>query len=93
MKEFPVTVGSKINLAKRLEQAVADCGLTLQTDATLRTLPGSRHWRIKKPGQRGTLEATWLPAEGRFWFSVHDNRTGKWIARAIADLTPLLEAR
>jgi len=43
---------------------------------SLKKFPGSVHWHITKPGEKGTLEATWW--EGKFWFSVHENRMGQW---------------
>lgn len=91
MKEIPVMLGSQINLPGRFHAAVAAMALTVHNEVSLRSIPGSRHWHVRKPGVAGTLEATWLPAERRFWFSVHDNRAGDWIETAIVSLSKELQ--
>ena len=91
MKEVAVTIRSKLNLPLRFREAVAACELEIHRSTSLSTLHGSHHWHIRKPGSRGTLEATWLPAEGRFFFSVRDNRNGVWIDAALSQLSRLLQ--
>ena len=91
MKEIPVMLGSQIDLPGRFHAAVEAMALTAHSEVSPRSLPGSRHWHIRKPGVAGTLEATWLPAERRFWFSVHGNHAGEWIENAIVALTRELQ--
>lgn len=91
MKEYPVTIRSKLNVPSRFREAVVACELELATNSTLKTLPGSHHWHVRRAGETGTLEATWLPAEGRFWFAVHENRNGAWIEPAVEQLRQRLQ--
>ncbi len=55
-------------------------GLTIASQGTLRKYPDCRHWHLRKPGESGTLEATFWPRIGRFWFKVAANRSAEWIA-------------
>jgi len=75
-------------LAPLLEGAIAHYGLQIRIRRTLRTYPGSLHWHVHKPGDRGTLEITLWPAGKRVWFSVHDGRRAEWIG----DIVPRLKA-
>ena len=48
---------------------------------------GSRHWHVKKSGERGVVEVTWWPEKDKLWVSVRSNRQGNWTADAVAALT------
>ncbi len=51
--------------------------------------PGCVHWHITKKGSKGTIEATWWPAQSEFWISVHANRASDWqepVILAVQDL-------
>lgn len=50
----------------------------------LKSLPKGMHWHVSKPGQKGTLEATWNEDELRF--EVRSNRTGDWQTGAVKAL-------
>lgn len=53
----------------------------LQVDEMhLKRLPSGKHWHVRQPGQRGTLEVTWDGSE--VWAEVRANRNGVWIAGA-----------
>lgn len=56
------------------------------SEASLKTLPGSVHWHIRRPNSSGTLEATWL-ASGEAWLSYHANRHAPWIDEVIAEVS------
>ena len=48
------------------------------TESTLKQYPGCVHWHLNKPGEKGTLEATWWPKKRKFWLAVHENRRADW---------------
>ena len=73
----------------RLEWACTEVGLLIER-TTLLTHPGSVHWHLRRPQQKGPLEVTWLPDENRAWFAVHANRQAPWIEDAIAQLLVLV---
>ncbi len=75
-------------LATSIEGAAAHYGLQVRMRGTLRTYPGSQHWHLHKPGERGTLEVTLWPARKRVWFSVQAERRAEWIA----DIVPYIKA-
>lgn len=75
-----------------LESAFLASGLTVTLRTTLKQLPGSRHWHVKRGRAPGTLEVTLLPSQRRAWFGIHSNRRGEWIAAAMSDLKQALEA-
>lgn len=72
----------------RLERASSAFGLLIER-TTLLTHPGSVHWHLRRPQQKGTLEVTWLPDKSRAWFAVHANRQAPWIEDAIVHLLVL----
>ncbi|MCB2230529.1 hypothetical protein KQH82_07420 [bacterium] len=78
-------------VVRRFETMIVEAGLVVHTRGGLATKPGSTHWHIRKEGENGTLEATWLPATGHFSFSIHENRQGDWIAEAVKVLRKRLE--
>lgn len=91
MEEIEVHVdpaGMEEQLAPLLEGVIAHSGLQIRSRRTLRTYPGSQHWHVHKPGERGTLEITLWPEGKRVWFSVHDNRRAEWMG----DIVPQLKA-
>lgn len=66
-----------------------DAGLE-GTEGTLKSYPGSMHFHLRKPKERGTLELTWWPAKRRFWVSVHANRRAPWQEAVIEHLSTAL---
>ena len=80
--------GIEDQLTPLLEEAIAHFGLEIRMKGTLRTYPGSQHWHIYQPGERGTLEITMLPEGKRVWLSVQSGRRAGWIA----DIVPQLKA-
>jgi hypothetical protein len=65
-----------------VEEVASGAGLTV-TRGSLRSYPGCTHWHLKKPGSKGTLEATWWPQKERLWLKVHPLREAGWIDAAI----------
>ncbi len=73
MEEIEITVnpaGRVEQLTALIEEAVAHFGLHVRMRSTLHSYPGSLHWHVQKPGERGTLEVTLWPAGKKVWFSV-----------------------
>src|SRR5437899_9332491 len=58
-------------------QALDECrrhGLVVQSERQLAGRTGSRHWHLRMPGRRGTLELSeW---QGKIWVKVHPLREG-----------------
>ena len=96
MEKFEVHIdptGIEEQLAPLLEGAIAYYGLQIRIRRGLRTYPGSQHWHVHKPGERGTLEITLWPEGKQAWFSVHDNRRAEWIADIVPQLQVWVERR
>jgi hypothetical protein len=85
--------GIEEQLSPLLEEAIAHFGLQILKRGTLRTYPGSQHWHIYKPGERGTLEVTIWPEGKRVWFSVQSRRCAKWIAVIVPQLKAWVERK
>jgi hypothetical protein len=91
MEEIEVSVnpaGREEQLATSIEAAAAHYGLQIRIRGTLSTYPGSQHWHLHKPDERGTLEVTLWPAGKRVWFKVQAGRRAEWIA----DILPHIKA-
>lgn len=58
---------------------------------TLRAYPGSLHWHVEKPGERGTLEVTLWPAKPRLWLAVQAGRRARWIEEALPQIKAHIE--
>jgi hypothetical protein len=68
MEEIEIAVnpaGREEQLTTLIEEAVAHFGLHVRMRSTLHSYPGSLHWHVQKPGERGTLEVTLWPAGKR----------------------------
>jgi hypothetical protein len=76
-----------------LEGAIAHFGLQIRKKGILRTYPGSQHWHIFKPGERGTLEVTIWPEGKRVWFSVQSRRRAEWIEEIVPQLKAWVEGQ
>jgi hypothetical protein len=74
-----------------IEGAAAHYGLQIRMKGTLRTYPGSQHWHLHKPGERGTLEVTLWPAGKRVWFSVQAGRRAERITNIIPQIKAWIE--
>ena len=86
METFEIPLDESRDEETVLKTLAAACegeGLETTLDSTLNTYPGSTHWHLKKPGERGTLEFTYWPKKGRAWFAVHARRNADWIPSAI----------
>jgi len=61
MEETEIDVNPAVTeerLATLIEEAATRYGLRSHMKGTLRTYPGSQHWHLQKPGERGTLEVS-----------------------------------
>jgi hypothetical protein len=87
---------SRIDLRRRtrlsdtIEELATEHGLSISMKKPMAKLSGSMHWHLKKGRERGTLEVTLL-AEGRLWFSMHENRSADWVIDAAREFKRLLE--
>ena len=96
MEEIEVSVntaGREERLATAIEEAAVHYGLQIRIRGTLRTYPGSHHWHLHKPGERGTLEVTLWPAGKRVWFKVQAGRRAEWIADIIPHIKAWIEGQ
>lgn len=86
MRTFQLPENSLLSLEVLKEKlAYLNCEVTLET--TLRSLPDSFHWHIKKASEkRGVLEFTFDPRTGQRWLSVQSGREADWIDEVIAEL-------
>jgi hypothetical protein len=89
MKTFdlPIPDGcTEKELIESFEKIVMECGLTVASRGTLKTLPGSVHWHFKHQNDSGTLEATLQFNKGRFFLTYHDNRFADWIPDTVQQI-------
>jgi hypothetical protein len=74
----------ELNLTLTAGQVLEECrgrGLVVRSERELAGRTGSRHWHLRMPGRRGTLELNeW---QNRAWVKVHPLRDGGW-ATALA---------
>lgn len=85
MLRWPVPIPPNLDrsgVPASLEACARSLGLEPGQRLTLKTLPGSMHWHLKRPGEAGVLEATWDPSRSELWLSAHDNRARAWVAPA-----------
>jgi len=94
MEETEINVNPAVTeerLATLIEEAATRYGLRIHMKGTLRTYPGSQHWHLHKPGERGTLEVTLWSARKRLWLSVQAGRRANWITELLAQFKAWLE--
>ncbi|MBD3404429.1 hypothetical protein GF420_16175 [candidate division GN15 bacterium] len=94
MKTVSVTISRSLaekRLVRVFEEIVTAAGLVVHSRGGVAARPGATHWHLRKPDQAGTLEATWSPATGQFWFSIHDHRHAAWIDDALVVLCREIE--
>jgi hypothetical protein len=75
VQEFEISVPVAGDAVAWFEDRCSKMGLLVKR-LELKKFPGCTHWHLTKPGETGTLEATWW--RGRLWLSVHDNRKAEW---------------
>ena len=81
--EVPLTSGIDPNDAEVLiEECYLSQGLVQGRKGTLKTCPGSVHWHLTHPQERGVLEVTLWPRAHRLWLSMHKGRHAPWITVA-----------
>src|SRR5258708_4454639 len=86
MEEFEIHLNAQVQKTQFIaiiEMLAVSYGLHIRMYSTLRTYPGSIHWHLEKPGERGTLEITLWPAGKRAWFSVQSRRRADWIEKIL----------
>ncbi len=84
----------ELDLQLTAEQALDACrrhGLVVQSERELAGRGGSRHWHLRVPGRRGTLELNeW---QGKVWVKVHPLRDGGWASDFARELCALRRTR
>lgn len=86
MERIPLSWSCDLDAAKlaaAVSQVATELDLTPDAPTTLKTLPGSLHWHVRKRGENGVLEVTLLPDRKSGSVSVHDNRSAPWIGTVI----------
>lgn len=73
----------------RIEALFKRHGLEVALKTTLAKYPGGVHWHLKKPGEKGTLEATLWNNE--LFLQVRRNRDGEWIMSALHEISDFLK--
>ncbi len=94
MRTIPLRRASRESPAQfsaRVARAVAHADLKIASITSLVTHRGSVHWHIVKPGEKGTLELTFVPPTNELWFAIHENRRAAWMAGKISALKKNLE--
>lgn len=85
--EVTIKLRHEDNLEIRLEALFRRLGLEVALKTTLAKYPGGVHWHLKKPGEKGTLEATlW---DNALLLQVRRNRDGEWIVSVIHEISDL----
>ena len=59
-------------------------GLVVRSERELARQPGSRHWHLRIPGRKGTLELS--ETHDRVWLKVHPLRDGGWASALAQEL-------
>ncbi|SDM88605.1 hypothetical protein [Sediminibacillus halophilus] len=76
-----------------IEELIGQFGLTITQRTTLSTKKGCYHWHTKKERQKGVLEVTYWPKQGRLWLEIADNRKAEWNTKLIAEFADELTER
>jgi hypothetical protein len=92
---IPTPAGHDLVAAALAQIAMAE-HLTVRDMGSLRTVAGSSHWHITRPGPgQGTAEITFSPREGILKASVHSNRQAIWagpsLERILAAIVEVLD--
>ncbi len=58
--------------------------LDIHSAVSLRGMPGSRHWHLRRSRIPGTLEITFNPVNRELRMSAHSNRLGSWVEETLA---------
>jgi hypothetical protein len=92
--EFQIPPSAKLtDVDSTIESTCIAEGLQIGMKGTLASFPGSTHWHFKRPKERGTLEITLFPRDGRIWAQVQDGRRADWIDLCLAKIQRTIEAR
>lgn len=66
-----------IDVLSQFEAALTTEGLVFEK-LSLKKYAPCCHWHIRKPGEKGTLEATYLLDTHRLWLECRSGRTAPW---------------
>ena len=89
--EIPLPPGVDCGeVARVIDQALAQVGLNTTLRDGLKKFPGCIHWHAKNGGQPGTLEITLWPQQQRAWFTIQDGRAAGWIDAKLNALQEVL---
>lgn len=95
MVEFPISVPTSIDWPAAIlmiEGCCVNSRLLVIQRSSLAKYPGCTHWHFKRPKEKGTLELTVWPDQGKAWFIHRANRSAAWMDGAISQLVPIIEA-
>jgi hypothetical protein len=70
-------ISENVDVLDEFEQALLREGLTF-TRMSLKKYKPCCHWHIKKPGEKGTLEATYLLDSHLLWLEIRPGRDAPW---------------
>ena len=81
------------DIVATIESACTAEGLQFGMKGTLASYQGSTHWHFKRPRERGTLEITYFPRDGRIWAQIQDGRRAEWIDPCLAKIKSAVERK
>jgi hypothetical protein len=96
MREVEFQIPPSVPLADvdaTVESACTAEGLQIGMKGKLASFPGSTHWHFKRPRERGVLEITFFPREGRIWAQIRDGRRADWIDPCLAKIKSVVEKK
>ena len=94
MKQWEVRLPVDTDLSNA-EGIIGTCCMTLafvqKLKGTQKTHPGSIHWHVGRPRERGVLEITLWPQARRLWLAVHKGRDALWTRAAAPQLSKSIQ--
>ena len=93
MQEHPIPLwpACEGRVESLIEEAASRAGLQATMKSTLARYPGCVHWHFKWGEERGVLEVTYWPREGRAWLSTRPGREAGWIPAAVSSILAFME--
>jgi hypothetical protein len=74
-------------IKSKISDVIRKHGLNTASLHTLKSIPGSIHWHVKKGKEKGLLEITYVSKQKQVWVDIHDNRRSDWNLRLIESFT------
>ena len=90
--QIPLSPGIDPNDAEAvIEECYLRHGLIQGRKGTLKTCPGSVHWHLGRPQERGVLEVALWPRAHRLWLAAHKGCHAPWITVAAPKLRQAIQ--